>query len=247
MKKHILKVVNGLLQPLGAKLVRRSTTYQKSELNMESMLDRLAQRNVPIQSVIDIGASDGQWSIACMKYLPKAVYLAVEPLEERKTALEAKKCKFTNFDYALCVAGDVDGDEVNLNVTEDLDGTTVEGQNPGVSRTCVVRTIDSLATQRNLLGPYLLKFDTHGYEMPILSGSTKLLQNTSAIIMETYNFHLTPTSLRFHQMCTHLESLGFLPADIAEPMLRMHDKAFWQIDILFLRSDSDVFRYQHYQ
>ena len=211
------------------------------------MIQRLAQRSVPVQTVLDLGASDGKWSIACMKYFPNASYLAVEPLEERQEALETKKSRFTNFDFALCVAGEVDGENVSLNVTSNLDGSTVEGQSPGSSRTCRVRTVDSLVVEKNLSGPYLLKFDTHGYELPILSGSNDVLTNTTAIIMETYNFQLTPTSLRFHEMCAHMERLGFRPADIASPLLRKHDKAFWQIDILFLKADSDVFQYQHYR
>jgi len=214
---------------------------------MDSMLKRLALRNVPIKSVVDIGASDGKWSVGCMKHFPNTTYLAVEPLEERKKALEANKRRFVNFDYALCVAGDVDGDEVRLNVTEDLDGSTVEGQNPGVPRNCPVRTIDSLTTEKKLPGSYLLKFDTHGYETPILSGCTDVLTHTTVIIMETYNFQLTPKSSIFHEMCQHLEGLGFRSADIAGPLLRRYDEAFWQIDILFLRADSDVFQYQHYQ
>ncbi len=243
VKNQMLKVANSLLQPLNAEIVRKSIL----DLNMDTMVQRLAQRNVSIQSFVDIGASDGTWSIDCMKHFPRANYLAVEPLEERKQALEAQKQKFSNFDYALCVAGDIDGEKVTLNVSEDLDGSTVEGQNPGISRTCIVRTIDSLIAEKNLPGPYLLKFDTHGYEIPILSGCSDILKNTTAIIMESYNFQLTPISLRFHEMCAHLEKLGYRPADVTEPMLRSHDRAFWQIDILFLKEDSDVFKYHHYR
>ena len=244
MKKHILNVVNSLLKPFGAEIVKSDVN---SNLSMSSMIQRLVQRSVPIQTVIDIGASNGKWSTACMKHFPNASYLAIEPLKERQEALETSKLRFTNFDYALCVAGKVDGDEVDLNVTADLDGSTVEGENSGSPRTCLVRTIDSLLVEKNLSGPYLLKFDTHGYEMPILSGSNDTLMNTAAIIMETYNFQLTPTSLRFPEICAHMEQLGFRPVDIAEPMLRLYDKAFWQIDILFLKTDSDVFQYQHYR
>jgi len=242
MKNRILNAVNSLLQPLGVEIAQKGT-----DLSMNSMLQRHAQRGVPVQTVIDIGASDGKWSAASMKHFPSASFLAIEPLEERKETLENTKSRFTKFDYALCVAGDIDGAEINLNVTPDLDGSTIEGQNPGSSRTCRVRTIDSLVVERNLSGPYLLKFDTHGYELPILSGANDVLANTTAIIMETYNFQLTPTSLRFHEMCAHLEELGFRPVDIAEPLLRLHDKAFWQFDILFIKTDSDVFQYQHYQ
>ena len=243
----ILKMINRLLQPLGAKLVRRVVNDDTSNLTMDSMIKRLAQRGMSIQTVVDIGASDGKWSIACMKHFPSALYLAVEPLEERRKVLEDNKSKFPNFDYALCIAGEVDGEEISLNVTPDLDGSTIEGQGLGVSRICCTRTVNSLVVERGLSGPYLLKFDTHGYEVPILAGCNNLLANTSAIIMETYNFQLTPTSLKFYDMCAKLERLGFRPADIAEPLLRLHDKTFWQVDILFLKVDSGVFQYPHYR
>jgi FkbM family methyltransferase len=153
MKKHIVKIVNNFLQPLNAKIVRR----ENFDLSMDSMVQRLARSNVSIRSVVDIGASDGKWSIGCMKYFKNAKFLAVEPLEERRSALEANKRLFANFDYTLCVAGEVDGGKANLNVTEDLDGSTIEGQNPGVSRICTVRTIDSLLDEKKLPKPVSLK------------------------------------------------------------------------------------------
>ena len=147
MKKLILNLLNSLLKPLGARLVRAGAKTPKPvtqspepvdlgpNLSMGAMLQRLAGRDVPIQTVIDIGASDGKWSVACMEDFPKASYLAIEPLEERQEALERAKTHYSNFDYALCVAGEVDGEDVSLNVTPDLDGTTVEGENSGTSRT----------------------------------------------------------------------------------------------------------------
>ncbi|MBS0208554.1 MAG: FkbM family methyltransferase [Planctomycetes bacterium] len=251
MKKQIVNAINRLLRPIGVEIIRHGANVAAAPIGtnfqMSSLLQRLAQRGTPIRNVIDIGSSDGKWSLECMQHLPDASYLAIEPLEERLAALENNKRRFANFDYAICVAGDVDGQEVTLNVTADLDGSTVDGQNPGSKRTCGVRTIDSLIADRQFAGPLLLKFDTHGYEMPILAGASQALANTTAIIMETYNFSLTSTSLRFPEMCAHMERLGFRPADIADPMLRMHDNAFWQIDILFLRADSETFNYQHYR
>jgi FkbM family methyltransferase len=182
-----------------------------------------------------------------MKHLPNASFLAVEPLEEHCHTLEELKNEHCNFDFALCVAGSDDNVEVVLNVTEDLDGSTVDGQNIGAPRISKSRTIDSLVAEKHLPRPYLLKFDTHGYEVPILEGSVKALDNTNAILMETYNVKLTEKCLNFYEMCHHMEKLGFRCADIADPILRKYDKLFWQIDLLFLRADSSIFDYQHYQ
>lgn len=247
MKKQLLKAANYLLRPLGAVIAGKAALDKAEKLRMDSMVQRLAQRNVEVATIIDIGASNGSWSLACRKHFPDASYLAIEPLAEQQVALEAAKQQFSNFDYALCVAGETDGEEVELAVTADLDGSTVGGRSAGSMRTCPVRTLDSLVAEKKLTGPYLLKFDTHGYEMPILAGSERVLAEATAIIMEVYNFQLTPTTLRFHEMCAHLEGLGFRPADIAEPMLRQYDGAFWQVDFLFLRSDFTGFKHQTYQ
>ena len=182
-----------------------------------------------------------------MDYFPRAQYLAIEPLEERKEPLEVCKSRFKNFNYALCVAGDIDGGEVGLKVTEDLDGSTIDGINQGVLRLCRMRSVDSLISELSLPGPYLIKFDTHGYEIPILSGCKKILLNTNAIIMETYNFDISPKSIMFYEMCIHMNKLGFRSANLANPMLRLYDKMFWQCDILFLRNDHESFFYRNYR
>jgi len=247
MKKNFLRAMNRLLSLFDAKLVRCSTEADASRFTMEAMIERLANRGVPIRCVIDIGASDGNWSIGCMKHFPEASYLAVEPLHERVDSLEKTKSRFPNFDYALCLAGESDGEKLRLQVADDLDGSTVEGRHSGESRLCTSRTIDSVVAEKNLVGPYLLKFDTHGYELPILRGSSQVLQQTAAILMETYNFRLTNDCLRFPQMCSYLEELGFRCVDFADPMLRVYDQAFWQMDLLFLREDSEVFQYHRYQ
>jgi hypothetical protein len=114
-------------------------------------------------------------------------------------------------------------------------------------RTCPLRTIDSLVKEKQLSSPFFLKFDTHGFELPILAGCAGILQNTSAILIEVYNFQLTPDSLRFFEMCAHLDALGFRPVDIAEPRLRPHDQALWQVDMLFLRSDHETFQHHAYR
>ncbi|MBE9545660.1 MAG: FkbM family methyltransferase, partial [Proteobacteria bacterium] len=126
------------------------------------------------------------------------------------------------------------------------DGSTVNGWG-GESRQVPVKTIDAIVSERNLTGNFLLKFDTHGYELPILKGARQTLNKTSIIIMEAYNFQISDNALRFHEMCANMESLGFRCYDIADPMLRDYDKSFWQMDLFFCRNDEKIFKYPHYK
>ncbi len=241
MKKGLLKYTNMFLKKFGVKVVgSASDTFR-----MASGLQRIAQHGIELESIIDIGASDGKWSIDAMQIFPEVQCLAIEPLKEREPALITLKDKTDNFEYELCVVGEHDDEKVALNVADDLDGSTVDGGG-GVQRLVQQKTIDNIVSRKKLSGPFLLKFDTHGYELPILAGAKKTLRKTNVIIMEVYNFRLTQTTLRYHEMCDHMESLGFRCFDIVDPMLRKYDKAFWQMDIFFCRKDNDLFNHNAY-
>lgn len=246
MRRRIGQAANSLLAPLGVRIVRAKSDTLDVAFSMPSAIQRIAEHGIPITSIVDIGASDCKWSVDAMKTFPRAFFLAIEPLRERQDALETLKQKHANFDYVLCVAGDKDGEQVTLEVADDLDGSTVDGTG-GIPRSVPVKTVDAIVLDKAPKGPFLLKLDTHGYEIPILSGAKDTLAKTNVVIMEVYNFKITDHALRFHEMCSHMERLGFRCYDIASPMLRLHDKAFWQMDVFFARSESGIFSYSQYR
>jgi hypothetical protein len=110
-----------------------------------------------------------------------------------------------------------------------------------------VTTVDNEVSSRAWTGPYLLKFDTHGFELPILKGALKTLQDTAVVVMECYNFRIAPECLTFHEMCAYLGGLGFRCIDLVDPMYRPHDDALWQMDLVFLRQTRPEFTYTEYR
>jgi len=242
MLKKMKNKINSIISVFGVQLIRAK---KGQTFDMEAALWRAGNHGIKINTVIDIGALGGKWSLVAMQYFPRAIFLAFEPLKEKKRALEKLKQKYNNFHFELVAAGNEDKQSVFLNVTDDLDGSTVDGKNPGTKRRIPVRTVDSVVSEKKLNGPFLLKFDTHGYEMPILEGCTEVIKETNLIIMETYNFNITDHSIRFHEMCTHMENLGFRCYDIAGPSLRSYDNSFWQIDLFFIPKNSQLFNYPH--
>ncbi len=95
--------------------------------------------------------------------------------------------------------------------------------------------------------PFLIKFDTHGFEVPILEGAKNVLQQTEAIVMECYGFHISENSLLLHEMCAYLEKLDFRLSDIVDVMRRPGDEFFWQCDLFFVRSSHSSFQKNTYQ
>ena len=100
---------------------------------------------------------------------------------------------------------------------------------------------------RGLEGPYLLKLDTHGFEVPILKGAARTLASTEVIVMECYNYRIAPECLTFDEMCRHLGERGFRCIDLVDPLYRPYDDAFWQLDLVFIRSNRPEFSHQDYR
>jgi hypothetical protein len=110
-----------------------------------------------------------------------------------------------------------------------------------------VETIDDAIAARRWPGPYGIKLDTHGYELPVLEGASRTLAQVSFLIIEAYNFPLTPASLRFSELCAWLETRGFRCCDLADPMRRPTDGVLWQMDLAFARVDHPIFASNRYE
>lgn len=226
-------------------IVAATFGISRDTLSLRAALKRCKLRGEQVASIIDVGASDGRWSLSARKYMPQAFCLLIEAQEAHKEALERVKSRNSNFDYVLAAAGDENG---NIFFdADDLFGGVASTTPMGMHCVTVpMITIDEEVSRRNLPPPYLLKLDTHGFEIPILNGAMHTLALSSLVIIETYNFRLTADSLKFHEMCSFLESKGFSCIDLIEPMHRPSDKALWQMDLVFIPSSSSIFSSNSY-
>ena len=212
----------------------------------QAALDRILSRGMRIGTVVDIGASNGMWSESVMPYFPGAKYLLVEAQDVHAVDLKRFTASHPNAEYVLKAAGEKSG-TIYFDGAEPFSGQAMtEPSREGLIKVPVC-SIDEEIAARGLPGPYMLKFDVHGFELPILRGAKETLKNTFLLVMECYNFDIAPECLLFHDMCRHLHELGFRVADISEPLWRPHDKMLWQMDIFFVRGDRPEFQYKSYK
>jgi len=227
--------INGALHRLGYRVTRTTP----AETAMESGLRRAAARGIRLETIIDVGASNGSWSEIAHKYFSDAKYLLIEANAVHEDGLRAFKQRIPGSDYVLAAGGDRVG-TVYFAGAEPLGGvastTPEEGMNIVPST-----TIDHEVATRGLRPPYAIKLDTHGFEVPILEGAKATLAQANLLVIEVYNFTLMPGALRFQEMCAYLAPLGFSPIDLCDPMYRPKDGAFWQCDLFFARSDRPEF------
>jgi FkbM family methyltransferase len=196
---------------------------------------------VAVGTVIDVGASDGRWSEIAAPYFPGASFLLVEAQQIHEEALRRLTAKSPGFRYQLAAAGDGNG-SVAFDASDPFGGVVCRDGACRSASSVQMRTVDDMVRESGLPGPYLLKLDTHGFEVPIFRGATRTLGQTSLIVVEAYNFTVSPEALRFPDLCRYLEEEGFRCIDLCEPLFRPTDGALWQMDLVFAPKDRREFR-----
>ncbi len=247
----IKNIIQSIFHRLGYQVNKLSSLpvrYMEREnvFTMSCAIQRLVQRNIEIRTVIDVGASDGRWSELCMRSYPDAFYYLMEAQSPHREALAAFKKQHSKVDFVIAAAGNKVG-TVYFDNSGLFGGLASDAPFEGDCIVVPVTTIDEEAHKHRLQAPFLIKLDTHGYEVPILEGARQTLKEANAVIIETYNFQIAKDSLRFWEMCSYMENLGFLPIDMADFMHRKKDGAFWQMDTFFIRKDKPEFQSNDYE
>ena len=213
---------------------------------MDAALMRVATRGA-VATIIDVGASNGSWTRMARHHFPSANYLLIEAqANPHEPALRALKAQHQRIDYVIAAAGDAQG-SVHFDATDAFGGAA--SHEPAKNNDIVVpmTTVDAEVASRQLPPPYLLKLDTHGFEVPILHGAKRTLEHTSVLVVEAYNFELQPGCLRFHELCEFVEQRGLRCIDLVDIMHRPKDGALWQFDLFFAPAGRPEFESNTYR
>ncbi len=212
---------------------------------MTGALRRAQFRGVAVNTVIDVGASDGRWSEKCLQVFPDANYLLMEALAAHESKLREFAQIHQNVTFVLAAAGDQEGQVHFKNAGDPFSGAASHRPFESNDSVVALTTIDSQVSRRNLPAPYLIKLDTHGFEAAIFAGAAKTLEQTAIVIVEAYNFELqrAEQTFRFHELCAFMETLGFRCSDLVDPAYREKDYMFWQMDLFFEPESRPEFNY----
>jgi FkbM family methyltransferase len=216
-----------------------------SASTMDAALRRLSSSHPDISTLVDVGASDGRWSVNARRHFPGAAFLLFEALESQHGSALRALAKDPAYRVVLAAAGDRAG-TIHFNAEDAFGGAASTAATGAGDIVVPMTTIDAEVERRGLRAPYLIKLDTHGFEVPILAGAEATLTNTSAIVIEAYNFPIHPDALMFPDMCRHLMERGFRVVDLVDVMRRPRDSALWQFDLVFTRADRPEFQLNTY-
>ena len=201
---------------------------------------------VDFNTIIDIGANEGQSSFAFRLAFPNAAIHAFEPLPDCFAKLTRNLAHTPNMFLHNVAVGDTCGDlmfEQNeyavsssaLPMAEKHMADFPQTKNRKQIR-IPVETLDQLFAHRKDLGNVLIKIDVQGYEKHVIAGGLQTLSRTQVLIVETSFDVLYEGQPLFGEVYETVRELGFSYAGSIEQLVSPRTGKILQQDSLFVRS-----------
>lgn len=208
--------------------------------SIDGALGYLKEWGFQPDSVIDVGAYHGEWTKMLKGIFPNAKVLMVEGQNSKYPILK-DVCSSFDGDVVLEIAllGAQDGEKVSF--VEMETGSSVLEESSPYKRNYVEK---ELITLDSLLANYpayqkvgFLKLDVQGYELDVLKGASKLLEQTEFALMEASLIPINQGCPLISEIIEFMTARNFRLLDFCS-QIRRKDGALWQTDLLFVNNTS---------
>lgn len=191
--------------------------------------------------VIDVGAQIGTPEL--YQTFPDAHHIFIEPVIECIATLQDIAKGLNSVSIYNCAISNTNG-TAELSVTDSKQYASIDESIGTEVRTIEVRTIDSIMEDYpNNYGPTLLKIDVDGPEIKVLQGSKSLFKQDCVIVIESSMADENP---RFSSIVEYLKAYGYEVFDIVDPLYRQTDWHLWQVDLILVKKDSNLWGSKKY-
>ncbi|MGB4843861.1 MAG: FkbM family methyltransferase [Ferruginibacter sp.] len=202
-------------------------------------------KEMGINTVLDIGANEGQFALMIRKLMPQATIYSFEPIphcyEKLKTNFKNDK-SFGAFNIAC---GDADA-EIEMNINDfspsssllEIDELHVKNfKHTAASKKQLikVKALDGLHNELRLKKPYLIKIDTQGYEDKVIKGGAKMIADAQVVFIELTYKPLYKGQTLFDDIYNEMLQLGFQYHGNTEELLSPVNGAVLQTDGIFIK------------
>lgn len=207
-------------------------------------------RTCAIDLVIDVGANYGQFAQYLRRFGYRGRIVSFEPLAAAFAALQTAAASDPAWQIHRCAVGDAPA-ELPFNVYRNSVFSSLHSANAvGRERfnahltidhveTVPVRTLDSLAAELFPTAPnarILLKTDTQGHDLAVLSGAPLTLQRTAAVVTEASVRPIYEGSPTYQEIVQFLASAGFRLSGLYPISHDDRDFSLIELDCCFVRS-----------
>lgn len=176
-----------------------------------------------VETVIDVGAAQGQFGKKCRGYGYEGRLVSFEPILNSYTTLSAVSSRDKNWTAWRLALSSGDGEQIMHVASNSGHSSSLRKMLPthalAAPEVTVVRTEKVTATSldsfvkreydENVLGRIALKIDAQGEELEILKGAKNTLPGCKSVLLEMSLTPLYEAASNWREMISYMESAGY--------------------------------------
>lgn len=162
-------------------------------LDSLELLELIKNESFEPKVIYDVGANIGTWTLLAKSFFAGAAVYAFEPLAVHTAQFKVNTVKLSHVTlHPLCLGNETKDAVINVSSFSDsssiLDATPLEFEQYGIKKaaeeTVKVKRIEDLIEQGILPVPDIMKLDVQGFELEVLKGAGKCLDEVTYLIVE---------------------------------------------------------------
>ena len=204
--------------------------------------------NIDFDTIIDIGANEGQFASNISSHFPHATFYCFEPLPEPFKGLSKRFGGLDRFHLYDLALGNESGKKRMFRNEYSLSSSILpmaEAHKEAFTNTknefeeyITIDTLDNVFKKIKIKGPILVKIDVQGFEKEVIKGGQKIISKADMIILETSFVPLYKNAPLFGDIYESLKNLGFNYQGSFDQLPSPQDGRILQQDSIFVRDDS---------
>lgn len=232
---------NKILNENNSKSSIQELEYTLSEMRVLDFLNKNK-----IGSLIDIGASVGDFMALTKTVYPQSIIHAFEPIPHVFKSLTTRFKEYDDIFYYNIVLGNKEGfiDFYQNDYSQSSSVLPIAKSHVtefpftqnSHKKKFTIRTLDSIAGEMKLIEPILVKVDVQGYESEVIQGGRDLFLRTDFVIVEVSFCELYEGQLLFDKINTQLSELGLVYSGNLYQIISKATGRVLQADALYLRN-----------
>jgi FkbM family methyltransferase len=193
--------------------------------------------------IVDVGANRGNWTRTALKYFPYSRFTMFEPQEKMREEV-SDLLAHPGIEFHCMGAGPVNS-SMRLTQHERDDSHTFalsprQAQELGYQQIEVpVVALDDFFEGRGLPKIDILKIDAEGWDLEVLKGARKIVDEADIVLMEASVLNPIFTNT-VEDVISAMSRLGFVLFDITDLNRTAKDGALWLVELAFVKRNGDL-------
>lgn len=229
--------------------IRKYLTRKLELPEIPLALERLAILDFQPKLIFDVGAYKGDFARYCCNIWHETKVCCFEALEDKVVQLNSLAKNNSNIQVIPVLMGAENKEKVALYQAETASSVLTEHipQDFPVKH-YPMKTIDSIIEESFANHPPdMLKIDVQGYELEVLKGAEKSLNQMQIILAEINLLDIHQNVPLFADVIAWLNNRDWVAYDICGLTRRPLDRALWQADFIFVPRNSPFRTDKHWK